>query len=85
MGAMSGDCDPLRAAEQQVFDDEFKHMVEAELALDDVIVKLKAANVPIEPEQRVVVARWLDMFSERLPLPVRLAALHGMLQASADG
>jgi hypothetical protein len=77
--------------EQEVFDVNFTWIVECERTLDDVIVKLADVGVAVKPEQRVVVARWLDLFSESSPVPLgyRLMMLRGMLEASdergADG
>lgn len=68
--------------EQEAANEEFAHIVECDRLLDDVIVKLSDAGVVIEPWQRMVVSRWLDLFSQRLPLMVRLALLHGMLRGS---
>jgi hypothetical protein len=72
-----------------LFDDEevgveFTYIMECDVLLDDVVARLADVGVKIEPWQRVVVSRWLDMFSEHtcLPLKVRLAMLHGMLRGS---
>ena len=73
-------------AEQEVVNVEFTWLMECERTLDDVVAKLGSAGIKIAPEERVVVARWLDMFSEgsRLPLRYRLMMLYGMLEASRE-
>jgi hypothetical protein len=64
-------------------DEVFEWIVECERLLDDVIEKLADAGLVLEPWQRVVVVRWLDMFSVGSPVPLscRLATLRGMLSA----
>ena len=68
---------------QDDVDELFGWIVECDRSLDDVIVNLRAAGVKVEPEQRVVVSRWLDLFSADSPIPMgsRLAMLRGMLRA----
>jgi hypothetical protein len=68
---------------QEDVDEIFESILQCELLLDDVIVKLADVGIVIAPEQRMVVSRWLDMFSIRSPIPLgyRLSMLRGMLQA----
>jgi hypothetical protein len=69
--------------DQDDVDEVFASIVECDVLLDDVIVNLRAAGIKVEPEQRVVVSRWLDMFSADSPIPIgcRLSMLRGMLRA----
>lgn len=62
----------------------FDSMMKAELALDKLIRDLRRAGFPVDPCQRRVVARWLDMFDKgtKVPIRKRLALLRGMLEAS---
>lgn len=72
-----------RDEEQEAFDVEFTWMVECERTLDDVIANLRAVGLRVQPEQRHIVARWLDMFSQNSPIPLRerLAMLRGLLRS----
>jgi hypothetical protein len=69
--------------DQDDVDELFGWIVECDRSLDDVIVNLRAAGVKVEPEQRVIVSRWLDLFSADSPIPMgaRLSMLRGMLRA----
>jgi hypothetical protein len=51
-------------------------------SLDDVMASLAGAGLKVAPWQRVVVSRWLDMFSDNSPIPLshRLVMLRGMLR-----
>ena len=73
-------------ADQEAFDEAFETFVACEVTLDDVVEKLAAVGVVVAPEQRLVVARWLDLFSEGSPIPLgyRLMMLRGMLEASEE-
>lgn len=63
-------------------DEMFESMVECEVTLDDVIEKLAAVGVEVEPWQRGVVSRWLDLLDDGLPTRVRLSILTGWLSVS---
>jgi len=58
-------------------------IAECDRTLDGVVESLRATGIEVEPEQRVVVSRWLDLFGARSPIPIgeRLSMLRGMLQA----
>lgn len=56
--------------EQESFDEMFDVMMRVEDSLDDVIDSLRAAGVKVFPEQRGIVARWLDHFAIDTPVPI---------------
>lgn len=58
----------------------FDYIVVCEETLDDVIEKLAACGVEVEPGKRGVVQRWLDVFDQRLPMRLRLMVLRGWLK-----
>ena len=70
--------------EQEAFDVEFVWMMECERTLDEVVESLASAGLKVRPEQRHIVARWLDMFSQNSPIPLRerLAMLRGLLRSA---
>lgn len=72
-----------RDEEQEAFDVEFAWIMDCERKLDDVVENLAAAGLRVLPEQRHIVARWLDMFSMNSPIPMRerLAMLRGLLKS----
>lgn len=76
---MSDECD----AEQAAYDLDFAWIVECERTLEEVMMNLRAAGIDVSGDDRAVVAKWLEFFTERsaFPLECRLAMLRGMLRA----
>lgn len=72
--------------DQGDIDEVFASLVECEKSLDDVIETLAGVGVKVKPEERLIVSRWLDMFSVNSPLPLgyRLGMLKGMLLAGEE-
>ena len=70
---------------QEDVDNVFEWIVASEERIDDVMESLAAVGISIRPEYRKVVVRWLDMFDEDSPVPLklRLAMLKGWLSALA--
>jgi len=69
--------------DDETFDVMFDAMMVADEALNHVVDSLFAVGVIIEPGQRHIVVKWLDMFATNTPIPLasRLAMLRGWLSA----
>lgn len=67
---------------QEAFDEAF-NAIEVEFALDDVVEKLAAIGLRVEPWQRDVVRQWLDSESLDTPLSTRVGRLRRRLRLSS--
>lgn len=73
----------MMMTDQDDVDELFGWIVECDRSLDEVIACLAGAGIRVGQEQRMVVSRWLDLFSVDSPVPMgaRLSMLKGMLAA----